>query len=68
MWFGVGFDADTMSDKPYSIIIDGDGKATERVMGDHEAGIQLNSSLTVLSNSVADGTRTVVVQVCEIEL
>ena len=60
VWFGVGFDAKTMADKPYSFIVDGSGAVTERRMGDHDAGMQLSPSITVLSNKVENGKRTVV--------
>ena len=59
-WFGVGFDTQFMANSPYTIVVDGDGGVTERVLGDHAAGIVLNKSLAVMSNTVANGTRTVV--------
>ena len=40
--------------------VDGNGKVTERVLGDHVAGIVLNASIKVMSHTVADGKRTVV--------
>ena len=61
VWFGVGFHATSMSDKPYAVIVDGAGKVSERRLVNHGPGALLNSSLTILSNSVADGVRTVVV-------
>jgi len=61
VWFGVGFNAGSMADKPYAIIVDGVGKVTERKLAEHSPGVLLNSSLTVLSNSVVDNVRTVVV-------
>ena len=36
-------------------------KVTERKLGEHSPGNLLNSSLTILSNSVVDNIRTVVV-------
>lgn len=62
LWFGVGFGAQGMGDQPYAIIIDGLGEVTERRLGDHEAGKVLANSITVVSNLVANGTRTVVAQ------
>eukprot|EP00930_Biecheleria_cincta_P083378 TRINITY_DN72962_c0_g1_i1.p1 TRINITY_DN72962_c0_g1~~TRINITY_DN72962_c0_g1_i1.p1 ORF type:complete len:758 (+),score=77.23 TRINITY_DN72962_c0_g1_i1:72-2345(+) len=62
VWFSVGFDADSMSNSPYAIVVEGDGQVTEHVLGVHRAGVQLNTSLQVLSNSVTAGMRTVVLQ------
>ena len=45
VWFGVGFGASTMNDKPYAIIVDGNGKVTERKLENHGPG-------TLLANSV----------------
>lgn len=59
-WFGVGFDTQFMANSPYTIVIDGGGKVTERVLDDHAAGIVLNKSVTVISNTVTNGKRTVV--------
>ena len=36
-------------------------KVTERKLGEHSPGLLLNSSLTILANSVVDNIRTVVV-------
>eukprot|EP00501_MAST-03F_sp_TOSAG23-6_P002650 GSMAST32.ASY1.ANO1.2794.1 assembled CDS len=64
VWFGVGFGATAMKDLPYSIIIDGIGNITERKLGNHECFIFFSisnfSSITVVSNTVTGGTRTVV--------
>jgi hypothetical protein len=55
-----------MEDKPYAIVIDGQGTATERVLASHmgsaasPAGTLLPASVTVVSSSVAAGVRTVV--------
>jgi hypothetical protein len=38
VWFGIGLDAEAMSDKPYTIVVHGDGGLEERVLGDHEQG------------------------------
>jgi len=61
VWFGVGFNAGSMADKPYAVIVDGLGKVTERKLDEHSPGVLLNSSLTILANSVVDNIRTVVV-------
>ena len=62
-WFGVGFGANTftMSDKPYAIIVDGNGKVTERKLGNHDGGTQLSPSLELISNNVVDDVRNVIV-------
>jgi len=59
-WFGVGFNAHEMCDLPYAIIVNGDGTAYERRLGCHMAGTVLSPSIKVLSSSVVDGVRTVV--------
>ena len=60
-WFGVGFDTTSMSNAPYAIIVDGaNGTVSERVLGNHLPGVELRSSVTVVSNNVEDGFRTVV--------
>jgi len=60
-WFGVGFGAKAMKDKPYAIIVDGDGKVSERRLADHGPGSLLPPLVKIISNSVVDGIRTVVV-------
>ena len=62
VWFGVGFDAKVMSDAPYAIIVDGNGEVQERRLASHAPGNALPSSVEVLSTSVKDGVRTVVLQ------
>jgi len=62
VWFGVGFDTVSMANAPYAIIVDGAGAVTERVMGNHMAGVQINTSVQVVSNTVKAGIRTVVMQ------
>ena len=61
VWYGVAFNAAAMKDEPYAIIVDGDGKVTERKLADHGPGTELSSSLKVVSSSVEDGVRTVIV-------
>jgi hypothetical protein len=60
VWYGVGFFAQSMNDKPYSIIVDGKGAVSERQMARHQAGTLLAPSVKVVSNIVTDGQRTVV--------
>ena len=59
-WFGIGFNTDVMTNSPWAIVIDGNGQVTERVLGDHAAGILLNNSVQIISHTVANGTRTVI--------
>ena len=63
MWFGVGFNATTMGNTPYTITVDGEtGKITERRLGDHNPGKVIKPMISVLSNTVdkKTGLRTVV--------
>lgn len=60
VWFGVGFNGSAMKDKPWAIIVDGTGNVTERQLADQNPGKELYQSVTVVSTSVADGLRTVV--------
>lgn len=63
VWFGVGFDTQFMTNAPYAITVDGhSGAVTERVLGNHAAGIVLNASITVISNTVVNGVRTITMQ------
>ena len=48
-----------MADKPYALIVDGDGRVTERKLVEHGPGTLLKPSVTVLASSVLNGTRTV---------
>ena len=65
VWFGVGFFAQAMEDKPYAIIIDGAGAVSERQLATHmgaaasPAGTLLSPSVRVVSSAVAGGRRTV---------
>jgi hypothetical protein len=61
VWFGVGWNADAMGERPYVIIVDGQGAVTERKLGDHDPGIQLSpTQVQVKSNNVINGNRTVI--------
>jgi hypothetical protein len=60
VWFGVGFNAKTMGDEPWTVIVDGAGEVTERKLGNHMPGMQLPRSAHVLSNTVTAGNRTVI--------
>jgi hypothetical protein len=64
-WFAVGLDAKVMSDAPYTLVANSSG-VTERKIGtcgteaEHCPGDLLAPSVTVLSNSVQAGVRTLV--------
>jgi len=63
VWFGLAFNAHGMSEQPYTVIVDGSGNVTERKIGDHDAGVQLQpTQVTVVSNTVTAGVRTVVLR------
>ena len=62
VWFGIGFSASQMSDKPYSIIIDGHGQVTERKLDNHSPGSLLKAMINVTSNTVNDDIRKVVIE------
>ena len=48
-----------MSDSPWAVIVDGHGAVTERKLVDQKAGSLLKTTVKVISNTVADGQRTV---------
>jgi hypothetical protein len=61
VWFGVGWNADAMGNRPYVIIVDGQGAVTERRLGDHDPGTQLSPTQVQLKSShVINGLRTVI--------
>ena len=49
-WFGVGLGAKTftMSDQPYTIVVDGSGKVSEMKLGDHSGGQALANSVKIV--------------------
>ena len=59
VWFGVGFGQSVMKDS-WVVIVDGQGKVTERKLGDHVVGSLLAPSVTVVSSKTLGGNRTVV--------
>jgi hypothetical protein len=61
-WYGVGFDASKMADLPYAIIVDGNGQVQERILANHDPGHELQPSVKILSNTVTNGVRTIVLQ------
>ena len=60
VWFGFGLNASEMKAEPYAIIVDGQGNVTERVLADQAAGTVLPPLLTVLSHTVNQGRRVLV--------
>lgn len=66
-WFGVGFDAQQMSDKPYALIVNSSGVIEQKIgtcgsEADHCPGTQLQSTIKVVSNTVQGSMRTVVMK------
>lgn len=64
-WFGVGFNAARMADQPWTLIINDQGVSEQKLgtcgdEGDHCPGTALKSSVNVVSNTVANGVRIVV--------
>ena len=47
-------------DLPYAIVVDGAGKLSEHRLADHSGGTVLSSSLKLLTSTVKNGRRTVV--------
>lgn len=66
VWFGVGFDASVMSDSPYTLIVNESG-VMEQHLGtcgseaEHCPGNTLAPTVKLVSNTVVNGVRTVVV-------
>ena len=56
-WFGVGFNASSMPEEPWAVIVDGAGAVTERKLGNHAAGTLLKPSVRVVSSTAAPGQR-----------
>ena len=50
-----------MSDTPWTVVADGNGKISEWHLGNHEEGTELSSFVKVVSNVVNNGIRTVVI-------
>ena len=64
VWFGVGFNAQAMKDRPWTIVVDGTGRISEHQLDDQGGGSthkELPSSIRLESHSVVDDRRTVVV-------
>ena len=51
-WFGIGFGATSMADKPYTVVIGDDGTVIQTQLGDHTAGTKMpKASMQLLSNT-----------------
>ena len=63
VWFGAAFNASLMAEKPYALVVDGKGAVTERKLsneGIHNTLLKPSAGLKMISNTVADALRTVV--------
>lgn len=60
VWFGVGFNATQMKDRPWAVIVDGFGNVTERQLHDQNPGQTLSPSVQIVSTTVSGGFRTVI--------
>lgn len=65
VWFGVGLNATLMFDQPYALVANASGVSEQKLgtcgdEGQHCAVDQLEPSVTVVSNTVVNGVRTVV--------
>mmetsp|Transcript_36428 Transcript_36428/g.67040 ORF Transcript_36428/g.67040 Transcript_36428/m.67040 type:complete len:907 (-) Transcript_36428:128-2848(-) len=65
VWFGIGLNAQRMADSPYTLVVNSSGVIEQKIgtcgsEAEHCAGDRLESSVRVLSNSVVNGVRTVV--------
>jgi len=63
VWYGAGFNASQMKDAPWSLIVDGSGKVSEHRLVDQGGPgttTALAPSVTITSNTVLAGVRTVV--------
>ena len=59
VWFGVAFNANKMSDLPYTIIANGTGEVFELRLANHLPGTKLLQSINVIENHVINSTRYV---------
>jgi hypothetical protein len=60
VWFGTALGATEMKEQPAAIVIDGQGIVSEYQLGAHVGGAKLATQVKVLSNTVSDRKRTVV--------
>jgi len=59
VWFGIGFNAQSMADLPYAIVVSGES-VMEVDLANHAAGANLTQTIKVVSNTVTGTKRTVV--------
>jgi hypothetical protein len=62
VWFGVGLGAQVMKDSPNAIIVTGNGTVFEQKLVNQGAGSKIATSVTVVSNTVVNKLRTVVLR------
>lgn len=61
VWFAVGFNAISMADQPYTIVVEGGHRDIyEYKLGNHAPGTLLSSSVSVVSDTIDGKRRTVV--------
>mmetsp|Transcript_19740 Transcript_19740/g.44426 ORF Transcript_19740/g.44426 Transcript_19740/m.44426 type:complete len:904 (+) Transcript_19740:70-2781(+) len=65
VWFGVGLNATQMADSPYTLIVNETGVLEQKIgtcgsEAEHCPGDRLRASVTMVSNTVSKGVRTVV--------
>ena len=60
VWFGIAFNASTMGNLPYSIIVLGD-TVEERKLANHDMGTLLQSSIKILRNVIIGDKRSVII-------
>lgn len=60
VWYGVGFNTINMESLPYAIIVNGTSGVFEQKLAEHAPGQLLAPSVTLVSNNVNQGIRTVV--------
>jgi hypothetical protein len=62
-WFGLGINASAMAEEPFALVVDGSGAVSVHQLETHQPGTILPPfTFTVLSNSIANGYRTVKVR------
>ena len=54
-----GTGAGSAMDGAWAVVVLGDGTVQERKLGHHSPGTELNASVTVVSNTAANGVRKV---------
>ena len=59
-WIGIAFNAHTMSNLPYAIIVN--DTIREYKLGNHDSGRELSNSINIISNIINNGVRIVVIE------